>query len=74
MQSGKLKIFHTIFLIAATFVAHGQSASGGDFTQNAGKIYGIVACIVVIFVVLALFLFRMDRKLTKLEKQLKNEQ
>lgn len=48
----------------------GQSEST-DFMRNTGKIYVVVAVIVTIFIGIVLFLVYLDRKLTKLEDQIK---
>lgn len=45
-----------------------------DFLRSTGKIYAVVAVIVIIFIGIVIFLFRLDNKLTKLENQIKNEQ
>ncbi len=50
------------------------SAQGLDFLRSTGKIYSVVAVILVIFIGIVVFMFRLDNKLTKLEKQIKNEQ
>lgn len=50
------------------------SAQEQDFLRSTGKIYSVVAVILVIFVGIVFFLYRLDNKLTKLEKQIKNEQ
>lgn len=50
------------------------SAQNLDFLRSTGKIYSVVAVIMVIFVGIVIFLCRLDNKLTKLEKQIKNEQ
>lgn len=42
-----------------------------DFFYSSGKIYVVIAVLVIIFMGLAFYLFRLDRKITKLEK--KNE-
>ena len=42
-----------------------------DFMRSTGKIYVVVAVLVLIFIGLGIYLFSMDRKLTKLEKQIK---
>lgn len=47
-------------------------AGGGDFMRETGKIYVVVAVIVVIFLGLATYLWRLDRKLTNLEHQIKD--
>lgn len=42
-----------------------------DVFYSSGKIYVVIAVLVIIFLGLAFYLFRLDRKITKLEK--KNE-
>lgn len=44
-----------------------------DFLSNIGKIYSVVALILVIFLGIAFFLWRIDNKISKLEKQIKHE-
>lgn len=48
-------------------------ASTIDFLRSTGKIYSVIAVFVIILLGIGYFLIRMDRKLTKLEKQLKDE-
>lgn len=43
-------------------------AEGVDFFRSIGKIYVVVAVLVVIFIGISLFLFYIDRRVTKLEK------
>lgn len=43
--------------------------TGPDFFQSIGKIYVVVAVISLIFVGLAFFLYRMDRRITHLEQK-----
>lgn len=52
------------------------SAESGaiDFLRSTGKIYSVVAVIAVIFLGIALYLFRLDKKITKLEKEIYNEE
>ena len=52
------------------------SAESGaiDFLRSTGKIYSVVAVIAVIFIGIALYLFRLDNKITKLEKEIYNEE
>ena len=45
-----------------------------DFLRSTGKIYSVVAVIAVIFIGIALYLFRLDKKITKLEKEIYNEE
>ncbi len=53
-----------------------SSAESGaiDFLRSTGKIYSVVAVIAVIFIGIALYLFRLDKKITKLEKEIYNEE
>jgi len=47
-------------------------AQGGesDFFRNIGKIYVVVAIIVATFIGIAIFLFYMERKVRRLEREL----
>jgi CcmD family protein len=40
-----------------------------DFFYQSGKIYVVVAILVIIFCLLAFYLVRLDKKITKLEKE-----
>lgn len=51
-----------------------QTGGGGDFLRSAGKIYVVVAVIATIFLGLVLFLIYLDRRLTKLENQIKEHE
>lgn len=44
-----------------------------DFMRSVGKIYVVVAVLIIIFIGLALYLFFIDRRISKLEKSNKNE-
>ncbi len=45
-----------------------------DFMRSMGKMYVVVAVIVAIFLGIVVYLIRLDRKLTKLEDQIKNHE
>lgn len=45
-----------------------------DFMRSMGKMHVVVAVIMAIFLGIVLFLIRLDRKLTKLEDQIKNHE
>ena len=49
-------------------------SSAIDFLRSTGKIYSVIAVIVVIILGIAFFLYRIDNKLTKLENRINNEQ
>jgi hypothetical protein len=45
-----------------------QAVEMADALRQSGKIYVVIACIVLIFVGLLLFLFRIDKKIKTLEE------
>lgn len=49
--------------------AQGGPAEMADVMRSNGKIYVVVAVILTIFAGIILYLIRLDRKITKLEKQ-----
>ncbi len=53
--------------IAPLFAQEAEVAT--DFMRSLGKIYVVVGVIVLVFLGLVLFVWRMDRRLTKLENQ-----
>ncbi|HKK75068.1 MAG TPA: CcmD family protein [Saprospiraceae bacterium] len=64
-------LFTALLLLSASTLLNAQS--GGDFMRSSGKIYVVVAVIVAIFVGIVAFLMYLDRKLTKLENQINND-
>ncbi|MEE9439992.1 MAG: CcmD family protein [Saprospiraceae bacterium] len=65
-------LFLGIFLLITSTLKAESSAL--DFLRSTGKIYSVIAVICVILIGIALFLVRIDKKLTKLENQINNEQ
>jgi CcmD family protein len=63
----------TLIQICIATIATSQGSSV-DFLRSTGKIYAVVAVIVVIFLGILYYLYRLDVKLTKLENQINNEQ
>ncbi len=60
-----------IFQLAILQLITAQSAQP-DFMRSTGKIYVVVAVIVAMFIGIIGFLVYMDKKLTKLENQIKD--
>lgn len=58
------------FLCANVLLAQGSES---DFFRNIGKMYVVVAIIVATFIGIVLFLIYMERKVSKLERELKDE-
>ena len=59
------------FLLSAYPVL--QAQANGDFMRNIGKMYVVVAVILAIFIGIVAFLVYLDRKLTKLENQIQED-
>ncbi|HUX84943.1 MAG TPA: hypothetical protein VMV20_06890 [Chitinophagaceae bacterium] len=68
-----LKIFLASFLLVVTGLVSGYAQETGpqmdDLMHRNGKIYVVVAVLVVIFIGIVLFLVGMERRVSKLEKQ-----
>ena len=66
------RIILLVFAFANAAALRAQSAlePQPDFLRSIGKIYVVVAVIVVVFLGLAFYLWRLDRRLTSIEKQI----
>jgi CcmD family protein len=63
-------IFSFVLLFLAPLILFAQEGQGQDFLRNIGKIYVVVAVIVIIFIGIVLFLFFLDRRIRKIENQI----
>lgn len=65
-----------VFILIFTLIVQSLHAQTNtmDFLRSTGKIYTVVAVIVVLFIGIIVFLKSIDNKLTKLENHIKNEQ
>ncbi|TSJ39488.1 CcmD family protein [Mucilaginibacter corticis] len=52
-----------------TFAQQPQSVEMADAFRSSGKIYVVIATIVIIFAGLSIYLFSIDRRLKKIEKE-----
>jgi CcmD family protein len=68
----KFLLLLTLFVLATITTASAQPESG-DFMRSTGKIYVVIAVLVIIFTGIVLFLINLDRKLSRLEKEVNNE-
>lgn len=59
------------FLVLGNLQAQGDNP---DFFRSIGKIYVVVAVIAAIFIGIVVFLIYLERKLTKLENQIKENE
>ena len=69
MKKAIITVITLIFCIQNIFA----QTEGGDFMRETGKIYVVVAVIIAMFIGIIIYLISLDRKLTKLEDQIKNE-
>ncbi|MDB5116275.1 MAG: hypothetical protein JWQ79_1767 [Mucilaginibacter sp.] len=51
------------------FAQQSQPVEMADAFRSSGKIYVVIATIVIIFIGLAIYLFSIDRRLKKIEKE-----
>ena len=68
----KRVIFSLFFCCLALLNGMASNASD-DFMRSTGKIYVVVAVILAIFIGIVLFLIYLDRKLTRLENQINED-
>ena len=59
-----------LFLLLLSQTVFAQTAEMADAMRSNGKIYVVVAIILIIFAGLIVYLAMMDRKITRLEKKL----
>lgn len=66
------KLFVFTLLLLINFLTHAQSATDtvamADTFRSNGKIYVVVAVILTIFAGIIIYLIRLDKKMTRLEK------
>lgn len=65
-------IFFTLFLLTAQLCS-GQPVEMASELRSSGKIYVVVAVLAIIFAGIVIYLIRIDRKLSKLEKEIGNK-
>lgn len=61
----KKRIFFLFNFILLSLISHAQG--GDDFLRSAGKIYAVVAVVLVLFLGIVLYLIRIERKIKNLE-------
>lgn len=62
------KLITILVLILFTFFANAQDVNMADVMKENGKIYVVIAVMLTILAGLVLYLIRLDRKISKLEK------
>ena len=74
MKKYKARTLITIMLFLAISLPAALAEGNRDFMRETGKINVVVAVILVIFLGIVVYLIRLERKLTKLEHQTKDDQ
>jgi CcmD family protein len=69
----KYKYIFTLLVIYFYSLNASAQAPEADFLRSTGKIYSVITAIVIIFLLLALYLYRLDRKISKLENTIRDE-
>ena len=65
-----MKYLTLVTLLITSFMANAQSIEMADTMRSEGKIYVVVAVLCVILMVLIIYLISIDRKVSKLEKEI----
>jgi predicted Na+-dependent transporter len=68
------KIFSLLALLLVSFISFAQDkkVEMADLMRSNGRIYVVVAVVLTILIGLILYVFRLDRKIGKLEKETKS--
>jgi CcmD family protein len=69
-----LRNYCIILCLLSLPVMLNAETDSGDYMTNVGKIYVVIAVIVVIFIGIFAFLFTIERRLNKLENQNPNNE
>jgi CcmD family protein len=62
------KLLCLMLLLTGYASAYAQDVEMADTMRSNGKIYVVIGTIAIVFIGLAIYLFTMDRRLTRLEK------
>lgn len=68
----KLTGLISLFCLPLLLFAQEKKVAMADTMRSEGRIYVVIAVMVTILIGLLLYVFRVDRKLTRLEKEVKN--
>ena len=68
-----IKIFFALVLTVLSRTAYAQNAEMADAFRAEGKIYVVVAIILIVLTGLILYLFLLDRKMNKLERMIRSK-
>ena len=69
-MKASLKFLTTLLIMAVAQGAYAQDVEMADAFRTEGKIYVVVAIILIVLAGLVAYLFILDRKMTKLERMI----
>lgn len=72
MKLKKITVFFLLMLFSLAGFAQDTKGVMADTMRSNGRIYVVVAVVVTILIGLLLYVFRLDRKISKLEKETKS--
>ncbi len=72
MNIKKISSLLALMLVSLIGMAQDKKVEMADLMRSNGRIYVVVAVVLTILIGLILYVFRIDRKLTKLEKEAKS--
>lgn len=67
-----MKKYIVTIILLFSFV-YESLAHDPDFLRSTGKIYGVYGVVLIFLVILFIYLFTIDKKISKVEKTLSNE-
>lgn len=68
----KLTVLVIFFILFSKKIFSNNSLEMDNFMRSSGKIYVVIAVLLLIFVGIIIYLIRIDKKVSKLEKQIRN--
>ena len=73
LQMKSLKALMVIVLFTVIQTARAEGAVAADYMRSMGKIYVVAGVCLVILIALFVFMFQLDRKISRLEKRYNND-
>jgi len=74
MKFDQMRLIFTFILSVSLYLPSVWAYGSGDFMRETGKIGVVFGVVLLIFAGLIWYMVRLDRKLTKLEQQIKDDQ
>lgn len=69
-----MRYIYTSLLILFAINIFAQEVEMADSLRSEGKIYVVVAVLLIVFAGIVLYLFNIDKKISKVEKEISNKQ